>query len=693
MKKIFVLSLLVIFAVYAKVGFSQSISTKMATQAASKILSIKAPSKTFLSENFSTIPIKGVSTDNPEVYILNYSQGGFAIISGDKSAAPLIGYSVDGKVPSGEWNPNFAEWIQNSIDQVRFYRNAKSISTEEIENQWSFLLGESNVNPYPSQKAAVAPLLRSAWGQGGYYNDMCPLDNGISTYVGCVATAMSQIMYYYRYPKAGYGAHSYVSPCCGTLTVNYNNAKYNFEEMISSVYCPMPEVAELSYHAGVSVNMNYGTDGSGAFSQSVPEALKTHFRFASANYKAKVNYNNPGWETLLKNNLITKRPVYYAGSSETSGGHAFIVDGFDESNYFHFDWGWEGQANGYFSVTELNPAGNDFTSNQTCVESIYPPASLYPYGCPTDTMKLTKWIGSVEDGSGFMNNYAPNCNGNWLIQPTYPGEKFNISFKEFDLGLNDTLYFYVKNGSSLDLKKSLAGSTSPGNFEIEGKELLVKFISDDSNEGNGFLFEYSTGPYPASCSGLTNLTNSSDTIDDGSGEGPYGNSNFCKWNIQPAGATDITIEFLKFDLADADDYVKVTNAINSTVLGEFRKGDNPTTIYANTSKVTITFKTDAYDVADGFKLRYWVSNSIEENGNIAKFEVYPNPAKDFINIIPNKDINNGTIVIYDFSGRCVYKTSFADEKIIIPVSDLASGIYQIGLISEKENSWQKIVIE
>ena len=84
MKKVFVLSLFVVFAVYAKIGFSQSISKKMATQAASKMLSTKAPSKTFSLENFSAIPVKGTSIDNPEVYILNYNQGGFVIISVDK---------------------------------------------------------------------------------------------------------------------------------------------------------------------------------------------------------------------------------------------------------------------------------------------------------------------------------------------------------------------------------------------------------------------------------------------------------------------------------------------------------------------------------------------------------------------------------------------------------------------------------
>ncbi|NLL28952.1 MAG: T9SS type A sorting domain-containing protein [Bacteroidales bacterium] len=692
MKKVFVLSLFVVFAVYAKIGFSQSISKKMATQAASKMLSTKAPSKTFSLENFSAIPVKGTSIDNPEVYILNYNQGGFVIISGDKSATPVIGYSTEGKIPTEKWNPNFAEWIQNSINQIKFYRSSKSISTQEIENQWSFLLGESNINPYPSQKG-VAPLLRSAWGQGGHYNAMCPTIDGVRTYVGCVATSMAQIMYYYRYPKAGYGAHSYVSNCCGTLTVNYNAAKYNYEEMISNVYCPMPEVAKLSYHCGVAVNMNYGTESSGSFSSLVPEALKTHFRFASANFMKKADYSNSGWETLLKNNLNAKRPVYYSGSGEENGGHAFLLDGFDDSNYFHFDWGWNGQGNGYFALTALNPEGYSFTDGQQCVESIYPPTSMYPYGCPTDTMKLTRWVGSVEDGSGYMNNYAPNRNGIWLIQPKYPGEKFNISFKEFDLGLNDTLYFYVVTDSSLILKNSFGGDSLPENFEIEGKKLLVKFISDGIYEGNGFLFEYNMGPYPASCSGITTLTNERDTIDDGSGDAPYGNSSVCKWNIQPPGATGIGIEFLKFDLADADDYVKITDAVNSTVLGEFRNGDNPTTIYANTSKITVTFKTDSYDVADGFEFVYWVSNSIEEIEKNSKFDVYPNPAKNFINIIPNKDINNGTIVIYDFSGKCVYKTSFTNEKIIIPIDNLTSGIYQIGLISEKENSWQKIVIE
>ncbi|HPE99169.1 MAG TPA: C10 family peptidase [Bacteroidales bacterium] len=669
---------------------AQVVTEKTARQAAFSILSTKNAIMPATAAELILISVPGTSVVNPEIFIYNNPNGGFAIISGDKSATPVIGYSTRNSVPQTAWKSNFAWWIQNAIEQIQYYRQHATKSTSEIDEEWGFLLsGNTTNNPFHSSKA-VLPFLRSTWGQDGVFNDQCPEDANGEALVGCVATAMAQVIYYYQFPQTGYGSHSYNAYGYGTQSVNFGASTYNYSEMSGDPGFPMPEVAELSYHCGVAVDMGYGYDGSGAYTWDVPDALTTYFRYESANYRSRMTYNSTTWATMMRNNLDLLRPVIYSGSGD-GGGHAFVMDGYEGTDFFHFDWGWDGYANDYFYLNALNPAGSDFNDSHQCVESIYPPSASYPYGC-TGTKTLTSTFGLIEDGSGPTENYEANCNCSWLISPGPQCDYFKITFEELDLATDDSVKIYAGADATATVAGAFSGSTVPAYFNVNSSQVFIQFVSNSTNHSKGFLLNY-VGHIPLGCSGITSMTNPTDTFDDGSGTNTYGNSSFCRWNIQPAGATSISVHFIDFDMADEFDLVKVTDAITSTVLGEFHKGDNPTIVSAATSKIQVLFQSNTSITGDGFKVFYTTTTDISERPEGYSLLVFPNPASNVLNIIPGNLADGASVVIYDFSGRCVFNQKTDGSTMMIPIDNLSSGLYSVGLISENGNIWQKVVIE
>jgi len=223
--------------------------------------------------------------------------------------------------------------------------------------------------------------LTTKWDQGWPYNKFCPEDEqgpGGHALVGCVATAMAQIMKYHTYPEHGMGSHSYYHPDYGMISANFGETTYDWENMpdilTTASQTEIDAVALLSFHCGVSVDMNYGPEGSGAQSYAVKTSLINYFGYSpGAQYVAKSSYSDSAWVNLLKYDLDNHRPIYYAGRIAPNGeGHAFVCDGYKLGNYFHFNWGWEGYSDGYYYLNNLNPGGYNFTYSQKAIVHIKP---------------------------------------------------------------------------------------------------------------------------------------------------------------------------------------------------------------------------------------------------------------------------------------------------------------------------------
>ena len=312
----------------------------------------------------------------PSIYLFRFVSGGFVLVAADDASIPVLGYSFENDMPLVNDNPATKEWLDDYSRQISFIISHHLDNTETAK-QWSGIMSGKALALSPLQTQDVTPLLSTLWDQGCFYNALCPVATGAQcghVWTGCVATAMSQIMKYHNFPPQGVGQHSYTDPVYGPQSANFGNTTYNWSSMPNSVGSSNTAVATLMYHNGVSVEMQYGVSGSGAFSESVPGALQNYFNYSpEIDMKYKDTYPNvEDFKTLLRADLNAGLPIYYSGSNPTEG-HAWVCDGYRMSDgMFHFNWGWSGSSNGYYAIGNLNPGGTTFNLNNSVVLHIKP---------------------------------------------------------------------------------------------------------------------------------------------------------------------------------------------------------------------------------------------------------------------------------------------------------------------------------
>lgn len=300
--------------------------------------------------------------------------------------------SADGRLTA--FNRAGGGFVLATADAVAAYSETGTFDPADIPPALAALLqmqnGAEKAPQHVYNCTAVKPLLGDiAFDQTEPYNLLCPVYTGYTrSATGCVATAMSQIMRYYRFPVSGLGTHSYVSetlPEAGTLTVDFTQSRYDWANILPSyahteyTQAQADAVSRLLYDAGVSVSMAYGPQ-SGAMNEAWPEAITSHFGYdKGVTLRWRQYYTSDEWLGIIHAELAAGRPVY-AGGYATAGGHAFVFDGIDQCGFIHVNWGWSGMSNGYFSINLLTPptqgtggADGGFNARQVIVTGIQPP--------------------------------------------------------------------------------------------------------------------------------------------------------------------------------------------------------------------------------------------------------------------------------------------------------------------------------
>ena len=388
-KYVFVLSLLIFFCSFDHL-FSEQVDEILARRVATTFMSRLTKNNSAVNLTLSnTVSSRGreaaiLSDIKNYYYIFNLDNSGYVIVSADDNVTPILAYSTEQSFPINNIPENVSKWLEGYKSQIR-YAIHKLTQTEKIKSEWQALLIENKINN-PIETIgikSVDPLVKTKWNQSPYYNDLCP-DGSVT---GCVATAMAQLMKYWNYPKVGNGFYSYNHDSYGRLSANFGSTTYNWSGMPNKVVSSNYEVARLMYHCGVSVDMNYGKESSGAAGAViVAPALIKYFGYSqSLAVQNREDFSTIEWLNLLKQELISGRPMYYEGVGGKSG-HAFICDGYDENNFFHFNWGWGGIADGYFKVDELNPTSvgigsgeGTYNSQQAIVSGMQPPVDAQSY--------------------------------------------------------------------------------------------------------------------------------------------------------------------------------------------------------------------------------------------------------------------------------------------------------------------------
>ena len=326
-----------------------------------------------------------------QFYLMQNERGeGFVIVASDDRAMPVLGYSDHGTIDAATMPDNFRMWLQIYEEEISAAVQAQLPQSAETAAQWAALSAGTSL---PARATtAVSPLLSTTWDQGSPYNSLCPGSGWNKCPTGCVATAMAQVMKYWSYPQKGCGSHSYTCTSYNnqTLSADFGNTTYNWSSMPNNVTSSNTAVATLMFHCGVAVEMQYTTSGSGAqtldpYGNNYPSAeaaFKCYFGYNSTlKGKRKDGFDESEWINMLKVELDAGRPVMYSGFDEDlTDGHAFVCDGYNSSNYFHFNWGWSGSNDGYFAVSSLNPGSGgwgsthyDFSYAQQALFGVEPP--------------------------------------------------------------------------------------------------------------------------------------------------------------------------------------------------------------------------------------------------------------------------------------------------------------------------------
>lgn len=309
-------------------------------------------------------------------YIFNVGETGFVIIAADDNHRPVIGYSDEGLFDVNDMAPALADYLE-VVRQGVAEAALRSSAPAEVAADWAMLEKTGRlVSRHGGREDEY--LVETKWNQNYPYNYFCPEGEGGPgghCYAGCVATAASQLMRYWNHPLQGQGSYTYYPedhPEYGPLTANFGETTYDWDNMPLQISASSPQeeieaVALLMYHAGVCVDMNYRPTSSGAVTGRLCERMPQFFNYTTAMANLyREDYTHEAYMQLVINAIDMDWPMVHRG-----GGHAYVLDGYNDSDMVHFNWGWSGSSDGWFNIDD-----HGYTEGESVIYN-YVPADIY----------------------------------------------------------------------------------------------------------------------------------------------------------------------------------------------------------------------------------------------------------------------------------------------------------------------------
>ncbi|MBQ3877005.1 MAG: C10 family peptidase [Prevotella sp.] len=303
-----------------------------------------------------------------QIEVIGSEENGFAVVAADDLMPAVLGVSTARY--SGGKNENFRWWLEATALAAKHM----------VKNQVPMRVTTPDPLTFPME---VPTMVTSKWDQTEPYNNMCPTYNATTKCLtGCVATAMAQVLNYHKTPDHGQGTRTIYYPQHNTsgeaVTANFEDDYYDWLHMLDSYKAgnytqqEADAVALLMRDCGVAADMQYDGPnvGSGAYSEDAADGLRQYFGFEDAECLHRDSYSEPDWMNLIYTELSENGPLYYGGSSWMSGGHAFVFDGYNAEGQVSVNWGWSGEEDGYFFISQLNPGYYDFNMGQDMIVGI-----------------------------------------------------------------------------------------------------------------------------------------------------------------------------------------------------------------------------------------------------------------------------------------------------------------------------------
>jgi len=304
------------------------------------------------------------NTNEVSCYIFNFEPAGFVILSAEDNYNSVLAFSDESNINVNDDLRNKGLWgvlsaHEQRIDQIRKNRFQ---APEKIENEWKKIRLADQKSAKNTQQfdIVVPPLTTTKWDQGTYYNALLPADAEAGedgkVWGGCVPLAMAQLIKYHNYPPKGNGNHTSSDTKYGTLSADFCGSTYNWTSMPDELTTYDNDVAGLIYDIGVATNTEYSPTYTSTYWNYVRDAMVDYFGFDHA--ATTVNDSDGTYfSSIARGNLDLNQPVVLTGDDLASGwSHCWVADGygyFDTSRgtgqeYFHFNWGWRGDNNGWF---------------------------------------------------------------------------------------------------------------------------------------------------------------------------------------------------------------------------------------------------------------------------------------------------------------------------------------------------------
>ncbi len=632
-------------------------------------------------------------------YVFNSSES-FVIIAADKRCIPVLAFSDNNIFDQATIIEPVKMWLENYENQIHILKSSNQTASLSTLYAWNELL--RNRKDFDNDIAFVSPLLTSKWGQGMEYNYYCPKDedgtNGRAV-TGCVATAMAQLMYYFRFPESGTGTYSYNHATYGNISADFGNAVYDYSAMTDAPKNINTAAALLIHHCGVAVDMVYGANSSGMYNHKAAYAMRTYFKFDPSTSYVFRDTCTLSWDSLIVSHLNKKIPLYYAGwSVPDTMGHAFVCDGYkriDTNYYYHFNFGWDGYADGYYYTNALSPGGNNFNLAQEIIIHAYPDTALYTYPQKliTGTKILTDESGSFEDGSGRIENYANNMDYTWIVQPDLDSIQKIDFYIQYQIAENDTLFLSFNDANINDTV--ITNDSANMNVTLYGNQITVRLVSGSGLTKDGFYAYYACS-IPTYCSPVQLITTASGKMEDGSGTKKYNSFTDCKKRLKINNAASITLHFTKFETEKDKDFLYVYDyaSTNKDLLVSLSGNLGDTSFTFNTNTLFFVFTTDEQTTFDGWSLTYTsgmigVNESSETDNHITLF---PNPATDQLTI-ENEKFTMKSGQVYDSMGKEVKRFPVNATSTTLDISDLQKGIYFLKIETETGTVTKRFVKE
>ena len=311
-----------------------------------------------LGLSMSTMATKAVNTavkkvsESKQLAVYNSKGRGFVVIAKDDDFAPVLGYSDTDY--DTDVMPCGLKWWMSQVE--------KSLEVRKAHAQ--------TYQPAVYASSTATNFITTSWNQQAPYNTLCPEIDGVAAPTGCIATAMAQIMYYYKYPATSKGTGIY-----SVTTYKDKNDKegttkwykrelghtYEWAKMKNKYSRPTGDtdnaVATLMADAGAASRMNYQAEASGTIEWYAAKGFAENFRYDSLAISCLQRdfYTDAEWMEMVRKEMEAKKPVLYCGSDEIDGGHAFLLDGIQSDGKVHVNWGWSGSGNGWYDINILQP--------------------------------------------------------------------------------------------------------------------------------------------------------------------------------------------------------------------------------------------------------------------------------------------------------------------------------------------------